>query len=128
MNTPTNHAVCGRCATIIPPDAITCPACGAAIPFKSSLEMASITAASAASPNRSHASWSAALNNRCALVCTLFFVTAALGLPLLWMSRAFSRSAKVWLSIIVTLYTVFILWLFWLVMVWCVATIREALV
>jgi hypothetical protein len=44
------------------------------------------------------------------------------------MSRAFSRSAKVWLSIIVTLYTVFILWLFWLVMVWCVATIREALV
>ena len=58
-----------------------------------------------------------ALDNPWLIVAMLFFVTAALGLPLLWISRGFSPAAKVILSIVVTIYTVVILWAFWLFLV-----------
>lgn len=44
----------------------------------------------------------------------LFLVMAVLGLPLLWVSRAFSRPAKVGLTILVILYTALLAWLCWL--------------
>lgn len=57
-------------------------------------------------------------DNRWAVLACLFFVTGALGLPVLWLGRAFSTRMKVLLSIVVTLYTALLLWLFWLVMLW----------
>lgn len=68
-----------------------------------------------------------ALDNRWLILGMLFFVTAALGLPLLWLSRSFTPLAKVILTIIVLVYTVLILWLFWLVMVWSYTRIMDAL-
>ena len=59
------------------------------------------------------------LDNPWLILGMLFFVTAALGLPLLWFSRAFSAPVKIVLSITVIAYTVLILWLFTLVMMWC---------
>ena len=57
----------------------------------------------------------------------LFFVTAALGLPALWMSRGFSKPMKwVW-SVVIILYTLLILWLFYLIMKWCLTNIYDAL-
>jgi hypothetical protein len=58
-----------------------------------------------------------ALDNPWLILLTLFFVTAALGLPLLWISRAFSAPAKIIVSIVVLIYTVALLWAFWLFMV-----------
>ena len=64
-------------------------------------------------------------DNPWAMLAGLFLVTGALGIPLLWLGRAFSTPMKVLLSVLVTLYTAVILWLFWLVMVWCYHHISE---
>ena len=53
-------------------------------------------------------------------------VTAACGLPILWVSKAYRPTGKVALSILVTLYTLAIFWLFWVVMVWCYQRIVES--
>ena len=58
-------------------------------------------------------------DNPWAMLACLFLVAGALGIPLLWLGRAFSTPMKVLLSVLVTLYTAAILWLFWLVMLWC---------
>jgi predicted amidophosphoribosyltransferase len=57
----------------------------------------------------------------------LFCATAALGLPLLWKSRGFSRFAKLLVSLLVTVYTVLLLWAFGLLMHWCWLRIVSAL-
>jgi cytochrome c biogenesis protein CcdA len=64
-------------------------------------------------------------DNPWAMLVGLFLVTGALGIPLLWLGRAFSTPVKVLLSVLVTLYTAAILWLFWIVMVWCYHNISE---
>lgn len=67
------------------------------------------------------------VDNRWMVLGMLFGVTGALGLPALWASRAFSTVGKIFWSIVVTLYTILILWLFWLVMVWCYTRVAESL-
>jgi hypothetical protein len=58
-----------------------------------------------------------ALDNPWLVLLMLFLVTGALGLPFLWMSRGFSAPTKVVLSIVVLIYTVALLWAFWLFLV-----------
>ncbi len=67
------------------------------------------------------------LDNPWVVLGLLFFVFAAFGIPLIWMSRAFSTLGKVILTMVVSLYTVLILWLFWLVMLWVYHRIVDAL-
>ena len=57
----------------------------------------------------------------------LFFVTAALGLPLLWISRGFSTWAKVVLTFAVLAWTALVFWVFFLIMAWCYTRIANAL-
>lgn len=71
--------------------------------------------------------WREMVDNRWLILATLFFVTAALGLPLLWISRGFSRGAKWALSVVMILYTALLLYLFWLVMMWSYTRIVDAL-
>lgn len=71
--------------------------------------------------------WRRALDNPWVMLGMLFFVTAALGLPVLWMSRGFSLAGKIVVSVLVIAWTVLILWLFWLVMVWSYTRIVDAL-
>jgi hypothetical protein len=71
--------------------------------------------------------WRRALDSPWVMLGMLFFVTAALGLPVLWMSRGFSFWGKVVVSVLVIAWTVLILWLFWLVMVWSYTRIVDAL-
>jgi len=70
--------------------------------------------------------WRRALDNPWLMLGMLFFVTAALGIPFLWMSRGFSTFWKVVLTIVVLLWTVLILWLFCVIMYWCYVRVRDA--
>ena len=72
-------------------------------------------------------SWRDLIDNPWLLVLTLFFVTAALGLPFLWMSRGFSVLGKITLTVAVILWTALVLWVFWLVMAWCLPKVWEGL-
>jgi hypothetical protein len=71
--------------------------------------------------------WRELIDNPWILVAVLFFVTAALGLPFLWMSRGFSVLSKIVLTIAVLLWTALVLWLFWLIMVWCYTRIMDSI-
>jgi hypothetical protein len=71
--------------------------------------------------------WRRALDSRWVMLAMLFFVTAALGLPFLWISRGFSWGGKLVVSILVIAWTILILWLFWLVMMWSYTRIVDAL-
>ena len=71
-----------------------------------------------ADDRRRGASWQEIQENRGLLLSTLFFVTAALGLPLLWRSKVFSPLAKVLLTIVVLAYTALLFWITWQVVLW----------
>lgn len=73
------------------------------------------------------ASWQEMADNRWVLLGTLFFVTAALGIPLLWKSRAFSVQVKAALTLAVLAWTALLFWLFWLVMLWSYHRIAASL-
>jgi len=72
-------------------------------------------------------SWRELVDRPVALALVLFFVTAALGLPLLWISRGFSLAGKIVLTILVLIWTAVVLWVFYLVMGWCLPRIWEAI-
>jgi len=65
----------------------------------------------------------AILDNPYAVLGAVFLAMAAFGIPLIWMCRAWSTPTKVVLTIVTIAYTVLILWLFWLVMLWCYSRI-----
>jgi hypothetical protein len=71
--------------------------------------------------------WRKALDNPWLMLLMLFFVTAALGIPFLWISRGFSRTSKIVLTVLVSAWTVLIFWLFWLVIVWSWTRVSHAL-
>jgi hypothetical protein len=64
-------------------------------------------------------SWRELIDNPWIMILVLFFVTAALGLPFLWMSRGFSTFSKIVLTIAVLLWTALVFWVFYLIMAWC---------
>jgi hypothetical protein len=68
-----------------------------------------------------------ALDNPWVVLGLLFFVFAIMGIPLIWISKAFPTWAKIVLSIVVTLYTALLLWGFWLIMLWSYNRIVDAL-
>jgi hypothetical protein len=63
--------------------------------------------------------WRDLIDNPRLLLATLFFVTAALGLPLLWISRGFSTFWKTVLTCAVLAWTALVFWVFYLIMAWC---------
>lgn len=56
-------------------------------------------------------------DNPWVVLACLFLAAGALGIPLIWVSRAFSKPVKVLLTVLVTAYTASMLWLVWLVVV-----------
>lgn len=60
----------------------------------------------------------ALLESRLAVLCILFFVTGALGLPLLWFSPRFSWLERLFWAVVVTIYTVLLIALVWVVLRW----------
>ena len=58
------------------------------------------------------------IDNPYAVLAAVFFAMAILGIPLIWMCRAWSPATKAILTVVTLLYTILIFWLFWLIMVW----------
>ena len=87
---------------------------------------ATVIESSAAAAPRAQ-TWRDIIDNPWLMIAMLFLVTAALGLPFLWISRGFSTLSKIVLTIAVLAWTALVLWLFWLVMLWCYGQIAEAL-
>lgn len=59
------------------------------------------------------------IDNPWVVLGLMFGVTLVLGLPFLWTSHGFSTFGKIVWTVVVTLYTILVFWLFWLVMLWC---------
>lgn len=72
------------------------------------------------------ASWKEMYDDPWLLLSMLFFVTAALGIPMLWKSRAFSPLGKVLLTVVVIAYTLLLFWLVWQVMLWSYNRVMDA--
>jgi hypothetical protein len=72
-------------------------------------------------------SWRDLVDQPVVLLAVLFFVTAAPGLPLLWISRRFSLAGKIVVTILVLFWTGLVLWVFYVVMAWCLPRIWESL-
>ena len=75
----------------------------------------------------SQQSWRALVDNPWIVLFLLFFVMAILAIPLLWMSRAFSMSSKILLSMVAIGYTGLLFWLTWLVLYWAWLRIDNAI-
>ncbi|MEQ8786333.1 MAG: hypothetical protein RIC55_08535 [Pirellulaceae bacterium] len=67
------------------------------------------------------------LDNRWAVLSLIFFAMMALGIPLIWKSRAFSPAGKVFWTIAALVYTAVVFWLFYLVMWWTYRSIATSL-
>lgn len=78
-------------------------------------------------PAPAQPAWRNAVDNPWLVLALLFLVMAILGLPILWMSRAFSTPMKVLLSVIVTLYTVALIGCTGAVLWWSWNTIQRSL-
>lgn len=76
---------------------------------------------------KSQAKFTDMLENRWLMLLVLFGVTAALGIPFLWNAKSFSRTEKIVWSVIVSLYTILIFWIFFKIMYWCYDSISNSL-
>jgi hypothetical protein len=59
--------------------------------------------------SRPRSEWEQLVSNRKVILLMLFFVTGALGLPLLWLSPAFNATEKVAWSLLNLLYTLMLI-------------------
>lgn len=59
--------------------------------------------------SRPRSEWEQLVSNRKVILLMLFFVTGALGLPLLWLSPAFNATEKVAWSLVNILYTLMLI-------------------
>ena len=96
--------VCLECSASIDAGSEICPSCGAPVSAEKGVTHGSTQAQQPMGLQN-------LVHNRWAVLGMLFLALAALGLPLLWASRAFSRVAKVVLTIVVVGYTALIVWL-----------------
>ena len=105
---------CPHCQAEMKANAINCGVCGKLLE-------------TAPHDRPSAATLSQLANNPWIVLATIFFATAAFGIPLIWISRAWSTRMKIVLTVVTILYTIFILWVFMLIMSWCYHRIRQAL-
>ena len=59
--------------------------------------------------SRPRSEWEQLVSNRKVILAMLFFVTGALGLPLLWLSPAFTATEKVIWSLVTLVYTLMLI-------------------
>ena len=71
--------------------------------------------------------WQNTLQNRTAVLATLFLVTGALGLPLLWYSPVFSRFEKLLWTLMTLMYTSALIGVTWAIIYWCYQLITGTL-
>ena len=69
-------------------------------------------------PEPAASSASEMVQSRAAVLAILFLVTGALGIPLLWMNQSFSNLERIVWAIIVTIYTVALIAIAWMIVMW----------
>ena len=69
-------------------------------------------------PEVSAGSASEMVQSRAAVLAILFLVTGALGIPLLWMNQSFSNLERIVWTIVVTIYTVALIVITWMIVMW----------
>ena len=114
---------------------IICPRCGAELDAAASRCNQCGSPAGADEPGDEHrspegsrsASLQKLIDNPWAILGFLFGAALVLGLPFLWKSRGFSPLGKAVLTVVVTLYTALVFWLFWLVVSWSWARVAGSL-
>lgn len=120
MPPQTIHTIiCPECHAELPATADRCERCSAATARREVTREP--TAAGRAKAGR----LSIVSDTPWAMVMLLFLVTAGFGLPILWKSRAFSTKAKVVLTIIVSFYTVVVVWLILIGGAWVIEKFTE---
>jgi len=70
--------------------------------------------------------WQNTLQSRTAVLGTLFLVTGALGLPILWYSPVFSRLEKLFWTLLAIIYTSALIGVTWAILYWCYRLITNA--
>lgn len=110
-------SICSACGRALTASSPVCTECGAANPG---------VAVTPGTP-RAAGQMRKLIDNPWVVLALLFLVTAGLGLPVLWISRGFSVASKIVVSVIVLVYTALVVWLFWLVMLWCVHRLKPVL-
>ncbi len=78
-------------------------------------------------PNKLSGVWSQTLQSRTAVLATLFLVTGALGLPMLWYSPVFSRVDKILWTLMIMIYTTALIGVTWAIVVWCYRLVMSSL-
>lgn len=86
-----------------------------------------VSEVSAGSPPPKRSGLREAVDNPWVVLALLFFVMGFLGLPILWASRGFSRTTKVWLSLVVIVYTLVLIGCTGAVIWWSYRSIQESL-
>lgn len=84
-------------------------------------------ASTSAEPKRSWLDGLRKLDKWWTILLLLFCVMGILGVPILWVSRAYGPFMKLVLTIVVTLYTAFLFWLVYLVWVFAYQSISDSL-
>jgi hypothetical protein len=82
-------------------------------------ELAERLAENQRKPKPLKSAWEQTLRSRGAVLGTMFLVTGALGLPLLWYSPVFSKLEKLLWTLIVLIYTLTLLGITWAILLWC---------
>jgi hypothetical protein len=67
------------------------------------------------------------VQSRQAVLAILFLMTGFLGIPLLWLNKKFSNAERIFWSIVVTLYTLVLIWLAYRIVMWSYHEIMRAL-
>ena len=115
---------CHRCHAGLAASDLRCSACGTPRPgieLPPALPATTPTTANEKPANRS------VIDNPYAVLAAVFLAMAVLGIPLIWMCRAWSPTTKLLLTIVTLIYTALIFWGFWLVMAWSWNNIRQSL-
>ena len=58
------------------------------------------------------------IQSRGAVLAVLFLVMGALGIPLLWMNKAFSNAERWFWAVVVTIYTALLIYIAWRICMW----------
>jgi len=69
--------------------------------------------------------WQQTLNSRTAVLGTLFLVTGAIGLPMVWYSPVFSKVEKWFWSFMAIAYTSALIGVTWAIVYWCYRLFRD---
>ena len=58
------------------------------------------------------------IQSRGAVLAVLFLVMGALGIPLLWMNKAFSNAERWFWAVVVSIYTALLIYIAWRICMW----------